>query len=86
MNTLKFITNDPRAPQNQMEVPQSQNQQTQQPIKLIFIEEMKKIQSNLLNFLDNVDNHEENYQNLVNFFDEIQIYEDFFRLKSFLNL
>ena len=31
-----------------------------------FLEEMKKIQTNLLDFLDHDDNNEENYQNLIN--------------------
>ena len=51
-----------------------------------FIEEMKKIQTDLLNFLDHGDNNEENYQNLINKFQDIKIHDHQFKIKSLLYL
>ena len=50
------------------------------------LEEMQKIQSNLLGFFDNEANVEENYQNLCISFDEFKISDDLYALKSLLHL
>ena len=51
-----------------------------------FLDEIKKIQINLLDFLDHGDNNEENYQNLINIFIEIKIHENQFKTKSLFYL
>ena len=51
-----------------------------------LIDEMKKIQTNLLYFLDHGDNNEENFQNLVTIFDDVKIHDDQFKIKPLLYL
>ena len=51
-----------------------------------FLEEMKKIQTNILEFLDNGDNIEEKFQNLINIFDDIKIHDNQFKIKPLFYL
>ena len=51
-----------------------------------FLEVMKKIQKNLLDFLEHDDNNEEQYQNLINIFDDIKIHDNQFKIKPLLYL
>ena len=51
-----------------------------------YIEKMKNIQANLLTFIDNEDNVEENHQNLLKLFDDYKIRGDRYDLKSILHL
>lgn len=51
-----------------------------------YLKNMKNIQNNFLNFLDNEVNSEENFQTLMNIFDELEIYDDKHKLKSLLHL
>ena len=52
----------------------------------VYLEEMKKIQQNLLDLLDYEKNIEEKYQNLKNVFDDIKIYDDQYKIKSLMYL
>ena len=52
----------------------------------VYLEEMKKIQQNLLDLLDYEKNVEEKYQNLKNIFDDIKIYDDQYKIKSLMYL
>ena len=47
-----------------------------------YLEEMRKIQENLLDFIDYETNIEEKYQNLKNIFDDINIHNNQFEIKS----
>ena len=51
-----------------------------------FLEEMKKIQANLIDFLEHDDNNEEKYQNLIKIFDDIKIHDNQFKIKSLFYL
>lgn len=51
-----------------------------------YLKNMKNIQNNFLNFLDNEVNSEENFQTLTNIFDELKIYDDKHKLKSLMHL
>ena len=51
-----------------------------------FLKEMKKIQTNLIDYLDHEDNKGEKYQNLINLFDEIKIHGDHMKIKPLLYL
>ena len=51
-----------------------------------YLEEMKRVQNNLLIFLDNEDNIEENYQNLLNIFQDLNIRDNKQELKIFMNM
>ena len=51
-----------------------------------YLEKMKNIQKILLEFIENEDNCEENYQNLTNIFDDYKIRKNRYDLKSLLHL
>ena len=51
-----------------------------------FLEEMEKIQTTLLDFLEHGDNDEEKYQNLIYIFNDIKIYDNQFKIKSLFYL
>ena len=51
-----------------------------------YIEKFQTIQADLIDFIKNEDNVEENYQNLVNYIEEQEIRMDKHELKLFLNL
>ena len=51
-----------------------------------YIEEMKKIQENILDYIDSGTNIEEKYRDLNNLFDDIQIHNNQFKIKSLLYL
>ena len=49
-----------------------------------ILDEMKKIQTNLLDFLEHADNNEEKFQNLLNIFDDIKIHDNQFKIKPLI--
>ena len=51
-----------------------------------YIEEMKVIQEHILNFIEDDDNIEDNYQKLMNIFYEKKIQEDKEKITSVLRL
>ena len=51
-----------------------------------YLEEMQKIQQNLLDLLDYENDVEEKYQYLKNIFDDIKIYDDQYKIKSLMYL
>lgn len=51
-----------------------------------YLEMMKNIQSNLLQFLDNEDNSDENFQSFKYLYKELKICKDQHEFKSFLAL
>ena len=51
-----------------------------------FLEVMKKIQKNLIDFLEHGDNNEEQYQNLIQIFEDIKIHDNQFKIKPLLYL
>ena len=51
-----------------------------------YFEEMKKIQENILDYLDYESNVEEKYQNLLNFFSKIKIHDNQYTIKSIFQL
>ena len=51
-----------------------------------YLDKMKAIQGNLLQFLDDSSNSEENYQNLIKIFEDQKIQESQHELKSVLHL
>lgn len=51
-----------------------------------YLERMKKIQISLLDFLDNDDNIEANYQNLNELFEDIKIHDSPDKFKPLLHL
>lgn len=51
-----------------------------------FLEVMKKIQKNLIDFIEHGDNNEEQYQNLIEIFDGIKIHDNQFKIKPLLYL
>ena len=51
-----------------------------------FLEEMGKIQTNLLEYLDHGDNIEKKFQELINIFDDFKIHDNQFKIKPLLYL
>ena len=51
-----------------------------------FLEVMKKIQKNLLDFLEHGNNDEDQYHNLIQIFDDIKIHDNQFKIKPLLYL
>ena len=51
-----------------------------------YLNEMKTIQRNLLEYINNEANVEENYQNLIQIFDDIKIYDNQYKVKSLFYL
>lgn len=49
-----------------------------------FLEDMKKIQANLIDFLDNDENGDIKFLNLIKIFDEIEIHDNQFKTKPLL--
>ena len=53
---------------------------------VIYLEEMKKFQRNLLDYIDSETNIEEKYPNLIIFLDDIEIHNDQYKIKSLFYL
>ena len=51
-----------------------------------YLDEMRRIQISILDFLDNEFDVEENFQNLNSLFDDIEIHKNLHELKSLLYL
>lgn len=51
-----------------------------------YFDEMKKIQKNILDYLDYESNAEEKYQNIKMIFDDIQIHDNRYKIKSLMHL
>ena len=51
-----------------------------------YLEVLKSIQSNILQFIDMEDNNEENYQNIITIFEDQKIHENKHEIKLIIHL